>query len=299
MTRRSSSVCARSCSIGRSQGKCRWEPPAPRIPAAFARAVAGTLDPASTRQEGYRSNFSGDYLEAAEYFGGVQDRITGSGLSADELSLNLALQQSNLGNVAAADRLFAESADVIGDPLLGRLRRNYLALHLLNQGRTDEAIAEARRSIGGEAGSVEGNLAIDDGTARRLNSDSRMAQSFGRQDPPPLTRAERIAILDAQAAHVAGAALRLNGPRDGGTAGSHAGVAGRRGHSRGARRLRLLAARADPDRTGRGRRERRRSGPRAGAPAGCGPVDGERVSGHILRIHDAAQARRFPSQARR
>lgn len=184
-------------------------------PAAFARTIAATLDPFATRREAYRSNFGGEYLEAAEYFGGVKGRVAGTGLSIVEIALNEALQQSNIGNFAAAERIFGENASAAGDPLTGRLRRNYLALHALNQGQPEAAIAALEIAapappLAASAPAPE----IDVAASERLNAEGALVQTLARAAPPPLSVDERIAILDAQAAHIAGAALRLAGRAD-------------------------------------------------------------------------------------
>ena len=120
-------------------------------PAAFARTIATTQDPYINRSAAYRSNAGGQYFEAAEFFSGVQSRIAGTSLSPEEIQLNEALQQSNLGNYEAADVLFERSAAFASDPMSGRLRRSYLALHYLNQGMNAAALAQAQLPVAGEA----------------------------------------------------------------------------------------------------------------------------------------------------
>src|SRR3546814_18876540 len=59
-----------------------------------------------------------------------------AGLDPSEFTLNRALQKSNLGEFAEADRLFAEVEAVpTSDPVQLRLRRNFRAIHALNQDR--------------------------------------------------------------------------------------------------------------------------------------------------------------------
>src|SRR5690348_6651104 len=116
-------------------------------PAAFARVQAGTLDPAKALSEAYRRNNAGSYAEAAEFFAAVgNDR--NSPLSRAEALANEALQKSNLGRFAEADALFARAAAQVGtDPIVARRLRNYRAMHLLNQGKPKDALAELDKPL--------------------------------------------------------------------------------------------------------------------------------------------------------
>src|SRR3546814_9186513 len=75
----------------------------------FARAVAGAIDIDKALAEGYRRNHAGDYADAAEFFEALSLRALGdtemTGLDPSEFTLNRALQKSNLGEFAEADRL--------------------------------------------------------------------------------------------------------------------------------------------------------------------------------------------------
>jgi hypothetical protein len=103
-------------------------------PIAFARVQAGSLDPDRALAEGYRRNNAGAYAEAAEFFGTLQERADTSEDRTGEYLINEALQKSNLGQFAEADRLFAEADRIpTADRVQTRLRRNFLALHLINQ----------------------------------------------------------------------------------------------------------------------------------------------------------------------
>ncbi|MBL0915475.1 MAG: CHAT domain-containing protein, partial [Sphingopyxis sp.] len=104
----------------------------------FARTLAGTIDVDKALAEGYRRNHSGDYAEAAEFFEALSRRALDEQAAADldptEFTLNRALQRSNLGEFAEAERLFGEvEAIPTGDPVQLRLRRNFRAIHALNQ----------------------------------------------------------------------------------------------------------------------------------------------------------------------
>jgi hypothetical protein len=74
--------------------------------ASFARVQAGSLDPQSALAEAYRRNNSGNYAEAAEFFNALLINQNG-GAGQVEALVNEALQQSNLGNNAEANTLFA------------------------------------------------------------------------------------------------------------------------------------------------------------------------------------------------
>src|SRR3546814_7540523 len=87
--------------------------------------------------EGYRRNHAGDYADAAEFFEALSLRALGdtemTGLDPSEFTLNRALQKSNLGEFAEADRLFADALALpTSDPVQLRLRRNFRAIHALN-----------------------------------------------------------------------------------------------------------------------------------------------------------------------
>src|SRR3546814_13334308 len=59
------------------------------------------------------SDLAGDYADAAEFFEALSLRALGdtemTGLDPSEFTLNRALQKSNLGEFAEADRLFADA----------------------------------------------------------------------------------------------------------------------------------------------------------------------------------------------
>ncbi len=116
-------------------------------PVSFARAQAGSLDPALALAEGYRRNNGGSYAEASEFFDTLLHRTaetTGDRAATKDVGeylVNRALQQSDLGDIDQADALFAQATLVATrDPVELRLRRNYRALHLLNQQRLGDAL---------------------------------------------------------------------------------------------------------------------------------------------------------------
>jgi CHAT domain-containing protein len=181
-------------------------------PAAFARVQAGTLNPGRALAEAYRRNNAGNYAESAEFFATVSSGADGTGTA--EALVNEALQKSNLGSHAEADRLFARAGERVGnDPVVARQLRNYTAMHLLNQGKVDAALAELDKSLG-QAAALQGGgiaeLVIDPVTAARLNAESPASRQLGSASSELLPQ-EKAQILDGQAAQLRGAALRLKG----------------------------------------------------------------------------------------
>ncbi len=176
--------------------------------AAFARAQAGSLDPALALTEAYRRNNGGSYAESSEFF----SVLTSNELARaqrGEFLLGAALQQSNLGAFAEADSLFARvPAEELADPVGMRLSRNFHAIHFLNQRRPKDALAELDRTVRPAAPAVAtGAPTIDPVAAARLNRNAVIAPGGGTV----LTAEERAQVLDAQALQLRGAALRLLG----------------------------------------------------------------------------------------
>lgn len=182
-------------------------------PLSFARAQAGALDPELTLVEGYRRNATGDYAEAAEFFDTLVQ--TGEGASRANLTeylVNRALQKSNLGEFAEADALFARAAAVpTGDPGVARMRRNYLAMHLLNQRRPADASAALAMAVEAVPAPAPDRPVIDERTAEALNSRVPLARQLGVATEVALTPLEKAAILDAQATALRGVIARLDG----------------------------------------------------------------------------------------
>jgi CHAT domain-containing protein len=176
-------------------------------PAAFARVQAGTLDLSEALDEGYRRNNSGNYAEAAEFFDTLLQRAqndqNGRRLLGEFL-INRALQRSNLGAFAEADALLLQ-ADVIptSDPVQLRLRRNFRALHLMNQQKFAEAARVLDRPIessGASVSAISGNEpVIGEAAAEIINSALPLTQQLAGAQGSSLTPEERSAILDAQA----------------------------------------------------------------------------------------------------
>lgn len=179
-------------------------------PAAFARIQAGLLDPQRALAEAYRRNNAGSYAEAGEYFAQLAARDQGPAARAEAL-VNEAIQRSNLGRVAEAEPLFAQAQALAGsEPVTARRLRNYRAMHLLNQGLVEEALAELDRPLPvltGEAAVRE--LVIDPITAARLSGESPGARRLSGEEG--LTEADKAQILDGQALQLRGTVLRLLG----------------------------------------------------------------------------------------
>lgn len=192
-------------------------------PVAFARVQAGNLDPAQTLAEGYRRNNAGNYAEAAEFFDTLQNRLAGDGARTEtpeqreqrrhEYIVNQALQKSNLGDFAEADALFAAAARIPTlDPVQTRLRRNFEALHLLNQRRFQDAAAVLARTVTPLAPIARGEgVEIGASLSAEINSTAPAARQIGAVQAASLSPEERAAILDAQAMQLSATVLRLQG----------------------------------------------------------------------------------------
>lgn len=190
-------------------------------PFAFARVQASTLKPDQALAEGYRRNLSGDFAEAAAFFETLQQRTAGQkadNIDPKEYLINRALQKSNLGEFAEADRLFEEAGNVgAEDPVNGRLRRNFMAIHLFNQGRYDEAVEILNipiQSLVDQRSALRSSLEITSPISSRINSGDRASNILAFTDDLKLTDRERIEIIDAQALQLIGTAQRIQGDYD-------------------------------------------------------------------------------------
>jgi tetratricopeptide (TPR) repeat protein len=182
-------------------------------PVAFARAQAGSLDPARALTEAYRRNNQGSFAEAAEYFSALLVADP-NGASRGEALLNQALQQSNLGAADQATILFRQAEALAGsDPVLSRMLRNYRAIHLMNQGQSAAALEELAKPLpqGAEITRIPpAGPRIDAPIAAELNADPPAARGL-RGAASALLPVERARILDAQAQHLRGALLGGSG----------------------------------------------------------------------------------------
>lgn len=183
-------------------------------PASFARAQAGALDPELTLVEGYRRNAAGAYAEAAEFFDTLIQSAQGAGRAGTtEYLVNRALQKSNLGDFNEADALFAQAAALPAEPVVARLRRNYLAMHRLNQRRPQETTAALDAPVSPVPALPAGEPVIDQATAQALNGQAPLAAQLGLNAEAALTPSEKAALLDAQAVALRGVVARLEGRR--------------------------------------------------------------------------------------
>ena len=183
-------------------------------PAAFARVQAGTLDPSRALAEAYRRNNVGSYADAAEFFATVRS-AEDAPISRAEAFVNEGLQKSNLGRYAEADNLFDRSAEQVrGDPIDARRLRNYRAMHLLNQGKSEEALKELDKpvptTLAAGAAARKGAVEIDAVTAKRLNAEASVSEQLGTSSDDLLPE-EKAEILDGQALQLRGTSLRLKG----------------------------------------------------------------------------------------
>ncbi|MCY1671680.1 CHAT domain-containing protein [Novosphingobium sp. SL115] len=186
-------------------------------PAAFARVQAGQLDRLGARDEGYLRNNGGRFAESAEFFEALaaRDRMSGGAPLAEALA-NQGLQQSNLGNFSAANRLFADASKALlrGDLVNVRLIRNYRAINRLNQRMPQAAMDELAAPV------PEGSFAFDRDSlstgfinmplAEEINRENAGLKRLGAADPG-LSDTERSEILDAQADVLQATALRQQG----------------------------------------------------------------------------------------
>jgi CHAT domain-containing protein/tetratricopeptide (TPR) repeat protein len=198
--------------------------------AAFARMQAASLDPQTVLAEGYRRNASGNYAEAAEFFDSLTDRLArdpdANALSpteranrAHEYLVNHGLQLSNLGLSDQADAAFAQALAIPNaDPVQLRLRRNFEAVHHLNQQDLQGALGLLDQSPEGGAAvgaGGDGAVTLSSDVAAELSSGASEARALGVRQDAKLAPGERAAILDAQAQQLRGTILRLSGkPRE-------------------------------------------------------------------------------------
>src|SRR3546814_2776086 len=138
-----------------------------------------------------------------------------TGLDPSEFTLNRALQKANLGEFAEADRLFADALALpTSDPVQLRLRRNFRAIHALNQQDYDSAAPILRAPVPPltSAVAVDGTaVVLTPEIAAGINSDASARAVRQASDEDRLTPPARATIIDAQAPHLLGTTLRLRG----------------------------------------------------------------------------------------
>lgn len=188
---------------------------------AFARVQALTLEPDQALAEGYRRNNRGDYADAAAFFETLEQRFSGQDI-ADidpvEFLINQALQKSNLGEFSEADALFADARRTpTDDPVQARLRRNFEAIHLINQRKYSAAISRLGEPIAAmvdNAAALRDNGQITRPISSRINTDTNLGNILGVVDDLRLSPQERAIIIDAQARHLVATSQRLSGQPD-------------------------------------------------------------------------------------
>jgi hypothetical protein len=178
--------------------------------ASFARAQAAALDPQRALEEAYRRNNAGAYAEASEYFA-ILGRAELPGATRAEGLVNEALQRSNLGRFGEADAMFDQAEPLVTrDAVLARRLRNYRAMHLLNQLRPADALAELVKPLPIAARALPPAVPVDRATAARLNRESPASRQLDRTGGGLLPE-DKVAILDAQALYLRGTIDRIEG----------------------------------------------------------------------------------------
>lgn len=185
-------------------------------PAAFARVQAGQLDRIDMRDEGYQRNNGGSFAESSEFFEILASHEGGASRTTAEALANQGLQQSNLGNFAAAERLFGAATQVLAhnDGVTQRLIRNYRAINALNQRNP----ADVRKALAAPVVPVDADFdpdALKHGEINvplsdQINRENVQLQQLGGVDSG-LSGAERAVVLDAQALSLSATADRLEG----------------------------------------------------------------------------------------
>ncbi|GGB95360.1 CHAT domain-containing protein [Novosphingobium endophyticum] len=192
---------------------------------SLVRARAANSDPGLLLGQGYRGNSAGSFAEAAEFFAAapaiLADTAQDGGFSREtqihEALVNRALQLSNLGAFAQAERNFAEARDMgLRDPVQSRLARNYAAIDAINRGELAEALDILGRDVAPflPSDSTDAGVSIDRQTAAGLNAAAGTSLTALLGQPTRLSPQDRAAIIDAQALQLRGTALRLQDKPD-------------------------------------------------------------------------------------
>ncbi len=188
---------------------------------AYYRLQASQSDPSARLEQGYRSNNSGSYAEAVEYFDFVDAAGRGDDTDArilrHEMEINRALQLSNLGKFGEGDAAFAAARAMrVTDPVQVRLARNLEAMNEINQQVLDLAqgiLDLPMPAAPALATTSAGVTTIGDRIGTPMGS-SGAATSGVISLATALTPAERATLLDAQAAQLSGTVQRLSGRYD-------------------------------------------------------------------------------------
>jgi len=191
--------------------------------------AAAAADPNRLRARAYVQNNEWRFEEAETDFQALLADAEARRAPASEMAealLNLALNVSNNGRFAEADRLFADADAQVtasGDPLLAARARTYRALHLRNAGRFADAAAAARAALsasdevrakngltttGPTVTRAADGLAIGGDLASALNNRPGGRDVMGGSR---ITTSDRLAVQDAQALEVLGSSLAAQG----------------------------------------------------------------------------------------
>lgn len=195
---------------------------------ARSQAAAAT-DPARLRARAYVQNNEWRFEQAETDFQAlVADAEARRAPPAEmgEALLNLALNVSNNGRFAEADRLFRDAGAQVtaaGDPLLAARAGAYRALHLRNAGRFADAVTAAQAALRAseEVRETRGlaatgptvtqsgdGLAIGGDLASALNNRAGGRDVMGGSR---VSTSDRLAVQDAQALEVMGSSLAAQG----------------------------------------------------------------------------------------
>lgn len=197
----------------------------------LARATAAAAaDPARLRARAYVQNNEWRFDQAETDFQALVASAEARNAPPRELAealLNLALNVSNNGRFAEADKLFEEADAQVAranDPLLIVQAQGYRALHLRNQGRFAEAVTTGRAALtarerlrvqrgiaagGPTVSRTGGDLAIGGDLAQALNSRAGGRDLLGGGGTATLS--DQLLVQDAQALEVIGSSLAAQG----------------------------------------------------------------------------------------
>lgn len=184
--------------------------------AAFARVQAGSLSEFDALNEAYIRNNSGRFAESGQFFENLVGRTRDNSSALAEVLANQGLQQSNLGNFNAAERLFAQADAALtrNDGVAQRLIRNYRAINFVNRRFPEEAqrvLAEEMRDVDPEATDLTiRDGFIDNPLSSQINRENIALQRLGGVELA-LSPLERAELLDAQADYLAGSIARQQG----------------------------------------------------------------------------------------
>ena len=181
--------------------------------AAFARVQAGALSQFDALNEAYIRNNSGRFAESGQFFENLASRSQDNSAALAEVLANQGLQQSNLGNFSAAERLFiqADASLTRSDGVAQRLIRNYRAINFLNRRLPEVALdvlAEEMREVDPQAETLTiRDGFIDSPLSAQINRENIALQRLGGVELG-LSPIERAELLDAQADAISGSIAR-------------------------------------------------------------------------------------------